>query len=164
MKKILLSFSVIVAFALFATFSRRNVGIGTDRFLVPNVSVLANSDATTTGLGTPYVPKRVDTQPVLTVPKGQYKDGNYTGAVADAYYGNIQVRAVIQNGKLADVIFLQHPSDRRTSVEINTQAMPYLKAEAIKIQAGNVDIVSGATDSSIAFRESMSSALALAKN
>lgn len=150
MKKILLSFSLIVAFALFATFSRRNVGVGADRFLTPNDVPV-------------YVPKRI-TDPVPTKPIGQYKDGSYTGSVADAYYGNIQVKAIIQDGKLADVIFLQHPNDRQTSVEINTQAMPYLKSEAIQIQNGNVDIVSGATDSSIAFRESMTSALVQAKN
>ncbi len=29
----------------------------------------------------------------------QYKDGSYTGSVADAYYGYIQVRAIISGGK-----------------------------------------------------------------
>ncbi len=199
MKKILLSFSLIAALAVFATFSRRNVGVGADRFLSPSVSVLATGETTGSGTltavpstqntsvpsGPVYVPKRVldpgdggvstvppqNTSPTHVVtpspapkPVGQFKDGTYTGLAADAFYGNIQVQAVIQNGKLADVIFLQHPNDRRTSIEINTQAMPILKSEAIQIQSGNVDIVSGATDSSLAFRQSMSSALAMAKN
>jgi uncharacterized protein with FMN-binding domain len=47
---------------------------------------------------------------------------------------------------------------------INKEAMPYLKQEAIAAQSTNVDIVSGATDSSMAFQESLGSALALAKN
>src|SRR5258708_29955031 len=42
-----------------------------------------------------------------------YRDGQYTGNVADAYYGNVQVRATIQGGRLADVQFLTYPSDRR---------------------------------------------------
>src|SRR6476620_8591270 len=53
----------------------------------------------------------------------QYKDGEYTGKVADAFYGNLQVKAVIQGGKIIDVAFLQYPDDRQTSIEINKQAM-----------------------------------------
>lgn len=92
-----------------------------------------------------------------------YKDGTYTGKPADAYYGYIQVQVVISGGKITDVVFLDHPSDRRTSVEINTQAMPMLKAQAIKAQSAQVDGVSGATDTSIAFVQSLDSALTQAK-
>lgn len=94
---------------------------------------------------------------------GQYKNGSYTGSIADAYYGNVQVKAVIQNGKIANVQFLQHPSDRGTSIEINNYAMPILAQEAIQVQNSNVDIVSGATETSLAFRDSLASALAQAK-
>src|SRR5581483_2062800 len=52
-------------------------------------------------------------------PKGQYADGSYTGSVADAYYGYIQVKAVISGGKITDVQFLQYPNDRSTSIMIN---------------------------------------------
>ncbi|MDE2001425.1 MAG: FMN-binding protein [Patescibacteria group bacterium] len=97
-------------------------------------------------------------------PKNLYADGTFTGNPADAYYGTVQVQATIQNGKITDVQFLQYPSDRSTSRYINGQAMPYLKQEAIQAQNANVDIVSGATDTSFAFRESLASALALAKN
>ena len=188
MKKIFLSFSLTVAFALFATFSRRNVGVNADQFLTPNVSIFDNTSQPlaqapvpapipapvptpvpkttiitpiTAGGGTP--PKAVAPKPA-PIQTGQYKDGTYTGSVADAYYGYIQVEAVIQGGKLSDVIFLQYPSDRRTSVQINSQAMPYLKSEAIQAQSANVNIVSGASDSSRAFIESLGSALAVAKN
>lgn len=92
-----------------------------------------------------------------------YKDGSYTGAAADAYYGYIQVRAVISNGKLADVVFLQYPNDQENSIYINTQAMPYLKQEAIQIQDANVNTISGATDTSQAFVQSLTDALSQAK-
>lgn len=94
---------------------------------------------------------------------GQYKDGTYTGPVTDAFYGNYQVQAVIRGGKLVDVVFLQYPNDNRTSLSINTQASVYLKQEAIAAQSANVDIVSGASDSSQAFRQSLSSALSQAQ-
>jgi uncharacterized protein with FMN-binding domain len=93
-----------------------------------------------------------------------YKDGTYTGVSADAYYGNVQVQAIIQNGKLADVQFLDYPRDRSTSLRISSEAMPYLKSEAIQAQSAPVDIVSGATEISGAFNQSLASALAAAKN
>lgn len=89
----------------------------------------------------------------------KYKDGEFTGIVADAYYGPMQVKAIISGGKITDVLFLQYPNDRRTSIEINSQAMPYLKQEAIQSQSAKVDIVSGATQSSNGFRETLQSAL-----
>jgi uncharacterized protein with FMN-binding domain len=108
-------------------------------------------------------------QPVTTatpvpVVKSMYADGTYTGNAADAYYGTIQVQAIVQNGKLTDVQFLQYPSDRNRSVSINTFAMPILRSEAISAQNANVDIVSGATDSSLAFEQSLGSALSQALN
>jgi uncharacterized protein with FMN-binding domain len=92
-----------------------------------------------------------------------YKDGQYDGRIADAYYGNVQVRAIIQGGKLTDVQFLSYPNDRNQSIEINSYALPILKSEAIKVQSAQVDIVSGATNTSNAFINSLSSALSQAK-
>ncbi len=99
-----------------------------------------------------------------TPPKSGYGDGSYTGDAADAYYGTVQVEATIRNGKLTDVQFLQYPNDRSTSRFINGQAMPQLTQEAIQVQSSRVDIVSGATETSLAFRQSLASALAQAKN
>lgn len=98
-----------------------------------------------------------------TKPAGQYRDGTYTGSVADAFYGNVQIQATITGGKLTDVKFLQYPSDRGTSREINNQAMPYLIQEAIQAQNASVQIVSGATQTSGAFQTSLGDALAQAK-
>lgn len=93
---------------------------------------------------------------------GGYKDGSYTGSVADAYYGNVQVQATISSGKITDVKFLQYPDTHSTSVYINQQAMPYLQQEAIRAQSSRVNIVSGATFTSRAFIESLGSALSQA--
>jgi uncharacterized protein with FMN-binding domain len=88
-----------------------------------------------------------------------YSDGQYDGNAADAYYGLVQVRAIVQNGKLTDIEFLSYPNDRSQSVQINTYATPILKAEAIKAQSAKVNIVTGATNTSRAFINSLSSAL-----
>lgn len=101
--------------------------------------------------------------PAPAKPRGQYADGSYVGTPADAYYGTVQVRVNISGGKIASVQFLQHPSDRRTSQEINAQAMPLLQQEAVQVQNAQVDGVSGATETSMAFRQSLSSALAQAR-
>lgn len=90
---------------------------------------------------------------------GQYKDGTYTGSLEDAYYGNYQVAAVISGGKITDVQFLQYPNDNRTSISINSQASVFLKEEALQAQSANVDIVSGASQSSMAFQRSLQTAL-----
>jgi uncharacterized protein with FMN-binding domain len=88
-----------------------------------------------------------------------YRDGTYTGDVADAFYGNVQVQATIQGGKITQVKFLDYPHDRRTSQYINSQAVPWLQSEAIQAQSANVDLISGATLTSRAFVESFQAAL-----
>lgn len=92
-----------------------------------------------------------------------YKDGSYTGSVADAFYGNIQVQVTISGGKITDVQFLQYPNDSPNSRYINQQADPMLKQEAIQSQNAHVDTITGATDSSLAFVQSLSAALNQAK-
>jgi uncharacterized protein with FMN-binding domain len=98
-----------------------------------------------------------------TMPMRMYKDGTYKGSVEDAFYGYVQVAAVIQDGKLADVLFLQYPNDNRTSIYVNTQALPLLKQEAIAAQSANVDIISGASATSPAFKASLQNALSKAR-
>lgn len=102
---------------------------------------------------------------VMTTSQGvAYKNGTYTGPVVDAYYGQVQVQVAIQNGKIANVQFLDYPHDRQTSQQINSQAMPWLEQEALQVQSANVDIISGATLTSEAFATSLQSALQSAKN
>jgi len=111
---------------------------------------------------TPTAPRPAAPTPTA-IARGQYKDGTYTGAVVDAFFGPVQVKAVVRNGKLADVQFVQYPNDRRTSVRINGIAMPYLTSEAIQAQSANVDIITGATLTSEAFAQSLQVALNAAR-
>ncbi len=103
--------------------------------------------------------------PARLVPAGMkvatqgYADGVYTGPPADAYYGIIQIQALVQGGQLTALKVLKYPSDRRTSININRQALPMLRDEAISAQSANVDIISGATLTSRAFIQSLRGAL-----
>ncbi|MFA7309818.1 MAG: FMN-binding protein [Candidatus Paceibacterota bacterium] len=101
--------------------------------------------------------------PIAARPAGQYKDGSYTGASVNVYYGYVQVQAIVRGGKIADVKFLQYPSDRTTSQSINSQAMPLLTQEAIQAQSANVNGVSGASATSQGFIESLTGALSQAR-
>ncbi len=91
------------------------------------------------------------------------KDGTYTGSTVDVNWGYVQVQATIQGGKISNVQFLQYPSDRRTSVRINSFAVPYLQQEAIQAQSANVDIITGATLTSEGFQQSLQDALTQAR-
>jgi uncharacterized protein with FMN-binding domain len=137
MKKLLLSLVLIFSLAGYSLFTRKNQTPGQITGLSPS--------------------------PPASSPPVNYKDGTYTGDVADAYYGNVQVKAIIGKGKITDVQFLQYPNDRETSIEINSQAMPLLRSEAIQAQKAEVDVVTGATATSQAFVESLSSALVKAQ-
>ena len=88
-----------------------------------------------------------------------YIDGTFTGPVTGAYYGLVQIQAIVQGGRLAGIEVLQYPSDRRTSVAINHQALPMLRSEVVAAQSAKVDIISGATLTSEAFIKSLGGAL-----
>ena len=162
MKKFLLSALVLGIFVVYAIHTK----LGGD----DNVQAIAikppNSGSTPQATPQPTVASGNGPTPTSTplaqstpTPVGKYKDGTYTGSVADAFYGNIQVQAVISGGKITSVNFLQAPSDRRTSTEINSQADPLLAQEAIQAQSAQVSGVTGATASSDAFVQSLQNAL-----
>ena len=95
---------------------------------------------------------------------GSYKDGIYTGQQADAQWGYVQVQVNVSQGHIAQVQFLRYPSDRSRSVRINQYADPVLVQEALQAQSAQVDIVTGATDSSEAFIQSLTDALSQAQS
>ena len=98
--------------------------------------------------------------PEATSDLGLYRDGEYQGnAVRAGRWGNVQVTAVIENGKLTNFKINDYPHSRSMSQEINQVALPYLMKEAVTVQSTSVDMVSGATLTSEAFIESLQSAL-----
>lgn len=135
----------------------------------PNTTVAVRPVPEPTTPAPVYIPKTVPPPAPKPVPKpapaptGKFINGSYTGSSANAFYGNVQVVAVISDGKLTNVQFLDYPQDRSNSARISARAMPILTKEAIAIQDSNVNTVSGATATSAAFRESLSSALDQAK-
>lgn len=188
MKKWLLSGFVV--FVILAYIISQRTNTPQEQVVVENTAVVTPADvqptptttqpATTTEptatTSTPVVPAPTSKNPTPTTVKpttpiptpapavtGMYKDGEYAGVVADAIFGDLQVKVVIKNGKLASVVWLKYPNDSATSKQINTGAMSQLNTEAIQIQNAKVNVVSGATQTSAAYRVSLAAALAKAK-
>lgn len=99
-----------------------------------------------------------------TTTKNTYKDGTYTGSVGDAApYGQVQVSVTISSGKIASIKMLQSPSGPGETNQISARAFPILIQEAITAQTSKVNIVSGATQDSQGFQQSLGSALVQAQ-
>lgn len=155
-KKFLLSVSLVGTLFVYAIALKHHNSEGSGRVIVANPSPISaaptpsqtTSPTTATTASTP-----------APVSNSKYKDGTYVGDSVDAYYGNVQVKVVISGGKITDVVFLDYPQDRGTSRVINMQAMPILTQEVIQAQSADISGVSGASATSPAFIQSVTSAL-----
>lgn len=88
-----------------------------------------------------------------------YKDGTYTGDSEDTPYGMVQIAVVVSSGKITDVNFLQMPYDLNHSQMVTQVSEPLLKQTTLQHQSSNIDFVSGATTTSMAYQQSLQSAL-----
>lgn len=89
--------------------------------------------------------------------------GTYSGdAVQVRNFGIMQVQVTVSDGRVTDVTSLQVPDWDHKSQQINSYAVPELQASALTVQSSDVSYVSGATFTSMAFAESLQSALAKA--
>ena len=87
------------------------------------------------------------------------KNGTFTGAAESTQFGDVQVQAVISDGKLTNVVVLQVPDNGGYEDQIVQVAVPELKSEALSAQSARIDVVSGATYTSQGYAESLQSAL-----
>lgn len=185
MKKVLLSTALVVLFGGYVFFLRSgqnqnsltvNNPISEMDTVNPSAGSSLGSNSATTKTNTSMVvepPKQTTinktTVKTTTTPapkpiaKSGWRDGTYTGPSVDVYFGNVQVSATISGGKLTNISFLDYPRDNMTSYGKSQMSLPRLKQEAISAQSANVNIVSGATQTSRGFMESLASALQKAK-
>lgn len=108
---------------------------------------------------TATLPARSATPAPTAAPGAPASDGTFTGGSIYTIYGSVQVRVVVSGQKVVDVQALQLPRDRARSAFISQYSAPILRAEAIQAQTARIDIVSGATYTSIAYSRSLDSAL-----
>jgi len=163
MKKFILSMFIIVSFGAYVIF--QSMGNTSVNLLTPTVVSSGSTKKTSNSIQKNSISNKTSGQNTTSMMSGRmmnrglFKDGSYTGPSVDAYYGYVQVKAIISGGRLVDVQFLDYPQDRGNSIRINNYALPILKQEAIQAQSANVNAVSGASATSPAFVESLSSAL-----
>ncbi len=108
-------------------------------------------DAATAAPGAPAAPAATDTpttQDATTV----------TGPEVDNQFGPVQVEVTISGGKITDVVAVQLPNGGRSG-RISQRAEPVLQSEALQAQSANIDTVSGATYTSLAYAQSLQAAL-----
>ncbi len=82
-----------------------------------------------------------------------------TGPTVQTQWGPVQVEVTVESGKLTDVTVVQYPSGNPKDQEINDYALPVLVKEAVDAQSAKIDMVSGATVTSVGYLSSLQSAL-----
>ncbi len=100
----------------------------------------------------------------------------FSGSVVSVdRWGNLQVTIVVRKTttitgtkkkvtrKLTAIAVPLYPNHTDRSVFINENALPTLKSEALRAQRADIDMVSGATDTSEAFARSLQAAILKAR-
>jgi uncharacterized protein with FMN-binding domain len=82
-----------------------------------------------------------------------------TGDAVDTRYGAAQVRVTVSGGKITAIEALQLQGADPKSVRISSSAEPLLRQSALTKQSANIDVVSGATFTSMSYEASLQSAL-----
>ena len=82
-----------------------------------------------------------------------------TGDVAQTRWGPVQVELTVNAASVTEVRVLQYPTGNSTDEQINSYALPVLIQETLDSQSANIDMVSGATVTSVGYQQSLQSAL-----
>jgi uncharacterized protein with FMN-binding domain len=90
------------------------------------------------------------------------RDGTWTGARAANEYGTVELAIVVAGGKITDVKVLDSPNSHSRSRQINSRALPKLRAETLAAQSAAIDTITGATTTSESYRQSLQAAIDLA--
>ena len=111
-------------------------------------------------------PSRTPTPTTTAAPVAAGPNGSQivTGSMVDTIFGEVQVKVTVSGKRIIDVQAVALPYDRSRSAYISQVAGPMLRSEAIQAQGANIDIISGATYTSIAYGRSLAAALQQAQS
>jgi len=90
-------------------------------------------------------------------------DGTVVGEAVGIRWGVVQVQVTIADGVITDVTALELPADDHHSAAISQRAEPVLRTAALEAQSAEITVLSGATYTSLAYAESLQSALDAAR-
>ncbi len=86
----------------------------------------------------------------------------FKGPLVDMRWGPVKATITVKNKKITKVGVTVNPDTARSQF-IDDQAVPLLKTEVLQAQSDKIDGVSGATNTSDAFTQSLTAAIAKAK-
>ena len=95
---------------------------------------------------------------------GTYTDGTYTSVASPNQYGEVQLQVTVKDGRITTVTALTYPNHTQRSQSISAQAIPELSDRAVAAQSSSIQYVSGATETSTAFVNSLQDAINQALN
>ena len=87
--------------------------------------------------------------------KSNAATNTFTGASDKGMGGTIRLQITVNNGKVTDIKVIKHSE----TAGIGPQAMEKLTAQALQKQSAELDTVSGATMTSTAFKEALTTAM-----
>jgi len=90
------------------------------------------------------------------------KSRTFKGPVEYVNHGPVQVSIIVKNRKITGVKVANAPDGGRSAF-LQGQAIPILKQETLQAQSANINEVSGATDTSTAYVQSLQSAVKKAR-
>jgi uncharacterized protein with FMN-binding domain len=82
-----------------------------------------------------------------------------TGSAFEFRFGTVQVAVTLQGDDITEVQALQLPDGDRRSLAISQQVEPMLRESALAADSADIDVISGATYTSLAYAYSLQSAL-----
>ena len=86
-------------------------------------------------------------------------NGTFDGTLVQTTQGPVQVRITVSNGRIVDVNAIVFPNDSARHQQVSSYALPSLRAAVLDAQSADIDTVSGATDTSYGYLESLQAAI-----
>ena len=136
--------------------------VGTQGLATP-VTPSASSAAPSTAGASPSASKTKKPSAKTSPTHVSTSPRSFTGAAEQTQFGTVQVRAVVQAGKLVDVVAVHLTDSGGRSVSISAYAAPILRREALAAGSARINAVSGASYTSAGYIQSLQSALDAAR-
>ena len=153
--------ATVAGLALLVSYKPTPVNVSAGPSPSPSADTGAGSASADTGAGSGSA--AATATPAPTPAPGAAATGGaarvVTGPTESMIFGDVQVQLTVSGKRIVDVKELQMPFDRARSAYISQYVGPILRQEAIQAQSANIDLISGATYTSVAFDRSLAAAL-----
>lgn len=97
--------------------------------------------------------------PGTTAPASSSATRTATGQDVQYRYGDIQLKVTEKGTRITNITVVSNNGIDPRSQMINQEAVPMLQSQAMQLQSANIDGVSGATFTSMAYADALQSAL-----